>query len=74
MAPPYVDENPYLEMTEKGLRIAENEKRDAVTDAYETDALLADDTEESLDDISYPTGESTNQAPEISAMKKGSGN
>jgi len=70
MAPPYVDENPNLEMTELGLRIAENEKRDAVRDGYEEDALSSDETEESLDDISYPDGDGSDIASEISATKE----
>ncbi|MEP2775133.1 MAG: hypothetical protein ABJQ93_04245 [Luteolibacter sp.] len=70
MAPPYVDDDPTMELTEKGLRIAENEKRDAVTDAYESEALTGSDTEETLDDISYPRGAEQPSEPELSAMRR----
>ena len=69
MAPPYVDDDPNQEMVEKGLRIAENEKRDAVTDSYEKEALSSDDSQESLDDIAYPGTSDNTGSPELSAMR-----
>ncbi len=54
MAPPYVEENDDIELNEMGLEVAEDEKRDAVTDKYETLAKEADEPEETLDDIAYP--------------------
>ncbi len=68
MAPPYVNEDPAQELVEMGLRIAENEKKDAVVDAYEEAATTSDEKEESLDDLNYPSGESAENAPEISAI------
>lgn len=71
MAPPYVDENPNMEMVERGLEIAENEKRDAVIATYEKDALSSDDSEAALDDIDYPVGGGDSTDPEISAIREG---
>ncbi len=70
MAPPYVDEDPDIEMVEKGLHVAENEKRDAVTDAYEDAALSSDDPQTSLDDINYPKSDGASGNPELSAIKE----
>lgn len=71
MAPPYADDDLDVELTRKGLGVAENEKRDSVTDEYERQALESGDTEEALDDISYPEGESASSGdPEISAIKE----
>lgn len=70
MAPPYVDENPNVELVEKGMRIAENEKRDAVTDTYEEQALESEETTAALDDIAYPEGSADTVAPEISAIHR----
>ncbi len=68
MAPPYVDDNLGLEVTEDGLRAAEDDRRDAVTGAYENEAMNSDDPEEALDDISYPADEDVEQSPEVRAM------
>ncbi len=70
MAPPYSDENPNREMVEQGLRVAENEKRDAVTDAYENAALSSDEPQAALDDINYSKSGTTAADPELSAMKE----
>ncbi len=53
MAPPYVDDDSDRALVEMGLRIAENEKRDAVTDLYERAALSSENPQEALDDIDY---------------------
>lgn len=70
MAPPYVDDDPAMEMLHKGLEVAENEKRDAVIDSYESAALSSDDPEAALDDINYPNSEATSGDPELSAIKE----
>lgn len=71
MAPPYVDDNPNMELVEKGLRIAENEKRDAVTASYEEAALSSENPQDALDDIEYPNADATTSTPaELSAMKE----
>lgn len=70
MSPPYVDEDPNAEMVEKGLRVAENERRDLMTEEYEDEAVRSEDSEEALDDIEYPEGGAHDEAPEISAMKE----
>lgn len=70
MAPPYVDENPNVELTNRGMRIAENEKRDTITRGYEEAAVESDETEEALDDISYPAGGNSSKSPEVRAMKE----
>lgn len=68
MAPPYVDEDPDMEMVEQGLETAENETRDAVADAYEASARLSDEPQESLDDIDFTEGEEASTTPELAAM------
>jgi hypothetical protein len=68
MAPPYVDENLELEETERGVRAAEDERRDAVTQAYENEAMESEDPEEALDDISYPADDDSELSPEVRAM------
>ena len=70
MAPPYVDEDPYLDSVQQGLQVAEDEKRDAVTDEYEEQARGTANDEESLDDISYPGGNSAATDPELEAIHK----
>lgn len=69
MAPPYVDDDLNMELTERGLRAAENERRDMVTDGYETGAVDSPEREEALDDISYPDGDAETESPELSAMR-----
>lgn len=68
MSPPYVDEDPNQEMTDLGMEIAEDEKRDLATDEYESEALSSEDPEEALDDIDYPEGNNETVEPELSAM------
>ena len=70
MAPPYVNEDPDMEMLEKGLQVAENEKRDAVIDSYEDAALSSDDPQAELDDINYPKSDAASGNPELSAIKE----
>ncbi len=70
MAPPYVDEDPNRAMVEKGMRVAENEKRDAVVDSYESAAAQSDEPEEALDDIEYPKGADEGSDPELSAIRE----
>lgn len=70
MAPPYVDEDPNLELTRRGLRVAENEKRDSMTEEYERQAVAGDNTDEALDDIAYPEGgETRHENPEPSVVR-----
>jgi hypothetical protein len=69
MVLPYIDEDPNLAMTRKGLRVAENERPDSVTAVSEKQALESGDTEEALDDTSYPKGDSRWGDPELSAVK-----
>lgn len=64
MAPPFVDENPEIDLVRQGLDVAEDEIRDAVADAYEADALRSDDPEESLDDIDYAEGQAEREGPD----------
>lgn len=68
MAPPYVDEDPNLELVKQGLDEAENETREAIADDYETNALLSDDPEGELDDIDFTESDDGSEPPEISAM------
>lgn len=70
MAPPYVDEDPNIASVEEGLEVAEDERRDAVADAYEASARLSDDPTEALDDIDYEKEDGTFVAPELAAMEK----
>lgn len=70
MAPPYVDDDNAIELTEMGMEVAENEKRDAVTREYEAEAIASDDPEEALDDIAYPKGGEAGPSPELAAMRK----
>lgn len=67
-APPYVNEEPNLEMVQKGLDLAEDEVREAVTDAYEQGALLSEDPQESLDDIDYEEGGEQSGPAELTAI------
>lgn len=68
MAPPYVDENPNLALVEQGMDLAEDERREAVADDYEANALVSDDPSEALDDIDYQSSEGASISPEIAAM------
>ena len=68
MAPPYVDDNLGLEAVQDGLDAAEDDRRDAVTSAYEDEAMESDDPEEALDDISYPADDDAELSPEVRAM------
>lgn len=68
MAPPFTDEDPNLASVQDGMNVAEDEKRDAVADAYEAAARRSDDPEEALDDIDYRKGSEATSAPEIEAL------
>ena len=68
MAPPYVDENPEIEMILEGLEAAENEIREAVADAYEAGARLNPDSAEALNDIDYNEAEEPSTTPELAAL------
>jgi hypothetical protein len=70
MSPPFVDDDMNIELIEHGMRIAEDERRDTVTSGYEEEALDSSDTDEELDDISYPKGDGEADSPELSAMKE----
>jgi hypothetical protein len=67
-APPYVNEEPNLAMVDQGLDEAEDETREAVAAAYEQQALLSDDPQESLNDIDFIEGEQESGPPELAAM------
>lgn len=67
-APPYVNEEPNLTMVLQGLDEAEDETREAVAAAYEQQALLSDEPEETLDDIDFTEGEQESAPPELAAM------
>lgn len=68
MAPPYVDEDDDLTLVQQGLDAAENEKRDAVADAYEASARLSDDPNEALNDIDFTEAEDLSTTPELAAI------
>ncbi|MBC7980976.1 MAG: hypothetical protein H7Y36_10480 [Armatimonadetes bacterium] len=70
MAPPYVNENPNIELTEEGLLVAEDEKRDSVTESYEAEAFESDEVEETLDDIAYPEQLPDTGSPELAAIRE----
>ena len=70
MAPPYVDDDLNMELTERGMRVAENEKRDAVTGRDEAGAAESPESEAALDDIAYPEGDAEAVSPEQSAMRE----
>jgi hypothetical protein len=55
-------------MVQQGLDEAEDETREAVAAAYEQQALLSDEPEESLDDIDFSEGEQEPGQPELTAM------
>lgn len=68
MAPPYVDENPNLDLVEAGLDEADSEIREAVADAYEASARLSSNPEDDLDDVDYTMGEGDPVSPEVAAI------
>lgn len=55
-------------MVQQGLDLAEDEVREAVTDAYEEGALLSEYPQESLDDIDYEDGDEESGPPELTAI------
>ncbi len=67
-APPFLDEDPDIELVQQGLDEAEDEAREAVAEAYQTSALLGDEPEESLDDIDFTEAEGESGAPEVNAI------
>lgn len=67
-APPYVNEEPNITMVQQGLDLAEDEVREAVTDAYEEGALLSEYPQEALDDIDYEDGDEEPGPPELTAI------
>ncbi len=68
MAPPYIDEDPYLDSVKEGMDLAEDEKRELVADNYEALALEEDDPAESLDDIDRTLEDGGDEAPEVAAI------
>ena len=56
-APPYVDEDPNIDLVQRGIDVAEDETRDAVADAYEAGARESGDSPEAMDDIDFTEGE-----------------
>ena len=68
MAPPYTDENIEIDEVAIGMEAAENDTRDAITDAYENSAQESDDPEEALDDIDYTLSDGTLGPPEQNAI------
>ena len=49
---------------ERGLDVAENETREAVTDAYENAARRSEDPQENLDDIDYEEEQAPRSGPD----------
>ncbi len=70
MAPPYVDEDINLESVRKGMRVAEDEKRDLVAENYEAEARMAEDSEDQLDDIDRTLEDGGDESPELAAIHK----
>ena len=66
--PPYVNEEPNLEMVRQGLDEAEDETREAMADVYEQRARRSDESEDSLNDIDFTEGEDESTSPELAAM------
>lgn len=67
-APPFIDEDPDNELVHQGLDEAEDEKREAVADAYEIAAIESDDPDEALDDIDYTEAEDDPKPAELDAI------
>lgn len=70
MAPPYVDEDVNLGSVQDGMEAAENDTRDAVTDAYEANALQSESPEEELNDIDYTLSDPGGISPELDALRR----
>lgn len=67
-APPYVDEDPNIDLVQQGLDAADDEIRDTMAEVYETRALASDEQSESLDDVDFTEAEEESSAPELAAM------
>jgi hypothetical protein len=67
-APPYVDEDPNIDLVQQGLDAADDEIRDTMAEVYETRALASDEQAESLDDVDFTEAEEESVAPELAAM------
>jgi len=63
IAPPFGDEDPGSEGVQRGLDVAEDELRSAMTEVYEAEALRSDDVQEALDDIDYEEGQQERSRP-----------
>ncbi|MEX1048377.1 MAG: hypothetical protein WED15_02530 [Akkermansiaceae bacterium] len=70
MAPPFVDEDVNMESVQDGMDAAEDDTRDAITDAYEAAALQSEDPEEELDDIDYTATGAGSGSPELDALRE----
>lgn len=68
MQSPFLEENHAIREVEIGLRTAEDEKRDAMVEEYEQEALASDDPEEELGEIDYTTSRARDGAPEVQAI------
>ena len=64
MAPPFVDENVERESVNRGLKVAEDEIRDAVTDEYEDAARKSGHPDDNLDDIDYEEEQPRRKGPD----------
>ena len=67
-APPYVDEDPNIDLVQRGIDVAEDETRDAVADAYEAGARVSGDSPEAMDDIDFTEGEDSSLPAELTAI------
>jgi hypothetical protein len=68
MQSPFLEEDVDIREVEMGLRVAEDEKRDAVEQEYEEEALASDDPDEELDEIDHTTSRARDGAPEVQAI------
>lgn len=59
-----------MESVQDGMDAAEDDTRDAITDAYEAAALQSEDPEEELDAIDYTETGTESGSPELDALRE----